>query len=276
MNLKAEWLDYAISLSKEKADFYSGYRKIQSARMLTFTGLDKSLQLADAGYTKMKLSGLVRHYFHKESHDAAVQLWARRRTQETYGSVGFTCYNHLIKGGTIDAKRAKRASVFGPCIQSVVVTWLSRGSYSVDIFYRTTEFYKKFPADLILLRDILLDGFDFKGMELVTVNCHFANITMHPMYLVTVLGLVEDPIAFLEKIRIKDRDFFIKCMRWTIHYICPEFYQRIANYSQAKRVHMHVQKMFDKTQMKALQKYLRANHPGKGKPKMEEDDDVSE
>lgn len=276
MTLKAEWLDYAKELSKEKADFYSGYRKIQSARMLTFTGLDDSLQLSDAGYTKMKLSGLVRHYHHKESQAAAMQLWDKRRTQETYGSVGFTTYNHFIKGGSVDQKRAKRASVFGPCIQSVVITWLSRTSYSVDMFYRTTEFYKKFPADLVLLRDVLLAPFDFKGMDLVRVNCHFANITMHPMYLITILGLQRDPIALLEKIRIKDKDFFIKCIRWTIHYICPEFYQRIANYSQAKRVHMHAQSMFDKTEMKAMQKYLRANHPGKGKTKMEEDDDVSE
>lgn len=275
MTLKAEWLNYAIELSKEKSDFYSGYRKIQSARMLTFTGLDKSLQLADAGYTKMKLSGLVRHYFHKESHHAAVQLWARRRTQESYGSVGFTCYNHFIKGGSIDAKRAKKASVFGPCIQSVVITWLNRTSYSVDIFYRTTEFYKKFPADLILLRDILLDGFDFKGMELVKVNCHFANISMHPMYAVTLLGQLNKPIEYLERLKIKDNDFFLKTVRWTIHYICPEYYKRIANYSQAKRVYLHAQKMFDKQTMKALQKFLRANHP-KHNSKMEEDDDVSE
>lgn len=263
MTLKQEWLTHCKQLSRLKADFYSGYRKIHSTRMLTFSTLDNSLKLSDAGYTKMKLSGLVRHYLHEESRSVALQLWNKRKEQETYGSVGFTCYNHFVKGGSVDAKRAKRASVFGPCIQSVVITWLSRESYSVDVFYRTTEFYKKFPADLILLRDVLLEPFNFEGMTMSTLNCHFANITCHPMYLVTILGLVDNPITLMNIMKNKDPVFFQKCINWTAHYICPEFYKRIEKYSQAKRVHMHAQKSFDKPTMKALQVYLRKHHKGK-------------
>jgi hypothetical protein len=41
----------------------------------------------------------------------------------------------------------------GPCIQAVTLTWLSRTDVGLDVFYRTTEFYKKFPADLLLLTE---------------------------------------------------------------------------------------------------------------------------
>jgi hypothetical protein len=42
--------------------------------------------------------------------------------------------------------------------------------------YRSTEVFKKFPADIVLLRDLLLPPFDFSGME-ITVTCYFANMT---------------------------------------------------------------------------------------------------
>jgi hypothetical protein len=76
--------------------------------------------------------------------------------ERSYGSVGFTTYNHFLKNSP--TKKSKRASVMGPCIQSVVITQHNKKQYSIDCFYRTTELLKKFPADLVFIRDVLSEG----------------------------------------------------------------------------------------------------------------------
>src|SRR5262249_16347231 len=150
--------------------------------------------LADSGYTTSKLRMLEKHYLHEESIAVAQELWDRRQGQRKYGSVSFTCFAHFVKGGSVDAKRSKRASVFGPCIQSVSLTYLNDHTTAVDVFYRTTEFFKKFPADLVFIRDVLLPKFNFEKAPISKVTFHFANVTMHPMYFVTILPMIEDPI----------------------------------------------------------------------------------
>jgi hypothetical protein len=147
---------------------------------LTFHCWDDSLQLEDVGFTSAKLTQLERHYLHNESRDVACDLWNRQRQSEKFGSVSFTTYNHLVKGGTavdeVAAKKSKYASIVGPCIQSVIITWMGKGQVSIDVPFRSTELFKKFAADLIFLRDVLLKPFDFRGMEL-SITCYVANIT---------------------------------------------------------------------------------------------------
>ena len=69
----------------------------------------------------------------------------------------------------------------GPCLNSFVLTWHD-GKTTVDVFYRTTEYGKKFPADLIFIRDTLLPEFDLTSAPLEAINFHFCNITVTPMY----------------------------------------------------------------------------------------------
>jgi len=264
--MKREWVEQALKLARTEADFYSGCRKILQARRVTFTGFhdsgDDALQMTDAGYTKSKTTMLTKNYLHAESKAVAIELWDKRRGQAKYGSVGFTCYNHFVKGGSIDAKRSKRASVFGPCIQSVTITWISKTEVSVDLFYRTTEWLKKFPADLVFLRDVLLAGFNFSGQKIVAVNCHFANITVHPMYFVTVLPHIDDPIRELERIKKADKYFFDWLVKWSARYVCDEYHRGIAKFAQAMRVRKDALERISPAKLKTLQKYFRDNHPG--------------
>lgn len=262
MTLKQEWVDHCLELAREPAEFYSGCRKIIRGRILKFSGLDDSLQMQDAGYTKSKMSHLTRNYLHEESRAVAVDLWALRKKQAKYGSVGFTCYAHFVKGGSIDAKRSKRASVFGPCIQSVTITWLSKNKVAIDAFYRSTELLKKFPADLVFLRDVLLEPFDFSGMEIVEVNCHFANITIHPMYFVTVIPLIPDPVEELEDISGFDKYFHDWLVKWTARYVLDEYSRGIQKFAQAMRVAMDAKARIKPRKLKSLQTYLKDNHPG--------------
>ena len=80
----------------------------------------------------------------------------------------------------------------------------------IDVFYRTTELLKKFPADLVFIRDVLLEGFNFDGMKFEGMNCHFANITVHPAYFSTIIPHLDDPITELEKIKKKDLYFYTR------------------------------------------------------------------
>lgn len=258
--MKQEWINQCLQASKEKADFYSGCRKILRGRTLLFNNIDNSLQLSDAGYTKSKLTLLTKHYLHEESKNAAIFLWQRLRERDKYGSAGFSTYNHFLK--TDPDRKSKRASVMGPCIQSVVLTYLDRRTYSIDIFYRTTELFKKFPADLVLLRDVLLTGFNVEGMTLSQLKCHFANVTAHPMYFVTLIPSIKHPLAELDELRESDDYFFSWVVKWTARYLVPENHRGIAKFAQALRVHKDVNERIDKRTMKDLVAYLRENHPG--------------
>lgn len=264
MNLKQEWTTHLLTLAATPADFYSGARKILRNRIITFESFDKSLKIEDSGYTKSKMTMLRKNYLHQESIDMAIKLWNRRREQAKYGSVSFTTFNHFVKGkGTFEeivAKGSKRASVFGPCIQSVSITWLNKNEVAVDIFYRTTEFAKKFPADLVFIRDELLSQFNFDDMDL-TVSFHFANITIHPMYIVTAIPLLKDPIKSFDAIKKCDKFFFDWAVKWSARYICPEHMRGIQKFAQAMRVHMDANKRIDKKTLKLLQAYFRKKSP---------------
>lgn len=275
--MKKEWLHRSLALAREEADFYSGARKIIRNVHFTIRHPSDDLALADCGFTKSKQTMLVKNYLNEESRNAALKLWRRRVDQGKYGSIGFSTYNHLVKGGghrslfvEMHAKKKAlsegkeykigRASVMGPCIQSVVLTLLNDKRPAVDVFYRTTELFKKFPADLIFIRDVLLPPFKLKNIA--EINFHFANVTCHPMYFVTMIPLIDDPIAELERIRKEDAYFFNWIVKWTARYVCDEHHRGIAKFAQAMRTCNDARRRIQPAKMKRLQAYLRKHHPG--------------
>lgn len=270
--MKREWIEAVTRMSLMKADLFSGARKILETRKLTFYDLwdeEDPLTLADCGYTRNKLGLLIKGYLHPESKAAALKLWEERRKKPSYGSVGFTTYNHFLKNDIV--KKSKRASVMGPCIQSVVITQLSQRSYKIDVFYRTTELLKKFPADLVFIRDILLDGFDFSGMEFMGMTCHFANVTVHPQYFSTAIPHMKKPIKELEKIKEKDKHFHDWIVKWTARYLCDEHFRGIEKFAQAMKVKETADKMITGKKREKLAQYLRDNHPGHRNTYVEKD-----
>lgn len=255
-----EWVDLCLDLSSEPADFFSGARKILRNRSYTFTNIKDDLQVEDCGYTKSKITLLKNLYLHEESHEMAISLWERRVGQRKYGSVSFTCFNHLLKSDP--NKKSKRASVMGPCLQSVVITYMNDHTAQVDVFYRTTELFKKFPADLIFLRDYLLKPFDFSKTPLTAVNFHFANITIHPMYFVTVIPHIENINRSLRQIGRKDKRLHLWIVKWTSRYFFDEYHRGIQKFAQAMRVHMDANNRIVGDQKDKLLPYLKEHHPG--------------
>lgn len=246
-------------LASTPASFYSGCRKIIAGgiKPIILTDIKNDLSIQDAGFTQAKLKMLTRLYFHPESHAAALSLWDRRISQGRYGSVGFTTYNHFVKSDP--TKKSKRASVMGPCIQSVTLTLMPNKSVIVDAFYRTTEFLKKFPADLVFLRDTLLAPFNIKP---TAIRFHFANITIHPMYWVTILPLLPDPVGSLDALKSQDRRFYDWAVKWTARYICDEYSRGIQKFAQAMRVRKDATTRIPTWALERLQAYVRKNHPG--------------
>lgn len=253
-----EWIDTCLTMAESKATFYSGARKILRGRRFRLTDLDHDLTLADAGYTKSKLTLLKKLYLHEESRNVALQLWDRRLGQGKYGSVGFTTYNHLIKNDP--NKKSKRASVMGPCIQSVCLTLTDKGQTEIDVFYRTTELFKKFPADLVLLRDVLLNEFSLPDLGAITF--HMANITIHPMYAVTIFPHLAEPVAALDYLKACDEYFYNWVVKWSARYLCDEYHRGIAKFAQAMRVYKDARERIPEAVQRELRKYLKANHPG--------------
>jgi hypothetical protein len=258
--MKDEWLDFCLDCSEREADFYSGARKILRNVVWKIENPADDMVMSDAGYTKSKMTMLTRLYKHQESIDVAKQLWEKRQGQRKYGSVGFSCYNHLIKNDP--SKKSKRASVMGPCIQSVVLTYLPQHEVAVDCLYRTTEVLKKFPADLVFLQQQLLSEFDFSCTPIREINFHFANVTVHPMYFVTILPHFDEPVAAIEDLKERDPYFHDWVVKWTARYLVPEYHRGIEKFAQAMRVHKDAHERIKAKDREDLCRYLKANHPG--------------
>ncbi len=262
--MKDAWIRHALSLAVQPAELYAGSRKIIRAQILEFDD-DLDITLADAGYSKAKMSQLRRNYLHQESVDAARGLWDEYRSKPKYRSVAISCFGRLVKdhGGP-------RGSKMGSCLLSVTITMLNRGEYSVELFYRTTEFLKKFPADLIFVKEDILSQFNFEGMTCRGWTCFFSNITIHPAYFVTILPHLENPVAELKAIREKDKYFSDWVIKWTSRYLIPEHGRGIQKFTQAVRVKMDADKRILGKTRDRLIKYVRANHPGYARSRYDE------
>lgn len=303
--MRDEWLDLCLDWCREPAEFYSGARKIIRNKHWTLKGdalrreSKRRLTMVDSGYRgTSKLRQLERNYIHAESREMATVLWEGRLKRKKYGSVGFHCFGHYIKGTNtnywewlrrkkaddeekkeFDVPRSKRASVMGPCIQSVSITLLNNGNSSVDLNYRTTELFKKFPADLVFVRDSLLTPFDFSTAPIQELNFHFANVTCHPMYFVTLLPFIDDPIAELRSLKKDDRYFHDWAVKWTARFLCDEYMRGIQKFQQAMRVRRDALEKLTGRKLDKIRKYLRDNHPGyrndrkSTQPMDDEDDD---
>lgn len=239
LNLQDQWISTARAVAMHPATFNIGSRKILRPVHWTAT-LDDSLSLADVNYSSAKMKMLRRYYHHEESQSTAMELWEKRLEMKKYGSVSFTTFNHYKKGGGSHV-----ASIFGPCIQSVIITLLKKDQYIVDVCYRSTEFFKKFPADLVLIRDVLLPPFSIP--KDTPVSFYFANVTVHSMYILNIFHLIGDPIDFLEELKEKDEYFWRHVVSWLNLYLGgkainfkqanreAEFFQR-ANPSKRKQI----------------------------------------
>lgn len=273
MSMKKFWLEISEKLALSEADLWMGARKVRQAVRFDYVWDPKTvgdLKMEDAGFTKSKMSMLIRNYYLEPSVKAAVMLWKERLVKKKYGSVGLSCYAHFVKGDV--GNHTKMGSKFGPCIQSLVLTYYKKQT-TVDVYYRSTELFKKFPADLVFIRDVLLPKFNFKEAPIDKIRFYCTGVSVHSMYAVTLFPNMKDPIEFLEKVRKKDPHFFKWCVQWSARYLCPEYCNGIQKFMQAMRTCKIANRDIDKKKLRLLQKYLRKHHPKKDTATEENDDE---
>src|SRR6218665_82478 len=160
MNTFETWLHHCVKLSNTSSVLLKpNTRKIFRGQQIKFKSLDDSLQLETVGYTKAKMRQLERNYLVPESIETALALWKvyRHKHRNNYDSIGISTMGHLMKTKTTE--RRAGVSAMGPCMQSVVITNLGPEDVAIDVYYRTADLLRKFPADLIFLRDVLLKPF---------------------------------------------------------------------------------------------------------------------
>lgn len=251
--MKKTWLKACAEFASMPCDFYASNRKIIRNESIVFTKWKNDLTLRDIGYTSAKLKRLVKDYIHEESRDKAIELWDHFKQRNSYASTSFHTYNHLVKAGATSPSESKETR--GPCLQSVIITLLPKRTAGIDVFYRTTELFKKFPADLLLL-DELLKPFDFKDTPIVSRTFHFANVTCHPMYTIVPAALADEPWEFFEAIKKTDPKFFKICITWMHRYLCDN--TGIKKYQQALRTQFcGIELLEEKGTIKKLTKYIR-------------------
>jgi hypothetical protein len=272
--MKKWWIDAALDLSGEKAELYSGNRKILRRRTLIVpaSAYRQKLELGDLGYTKAKMKMLERYYVHEESIGTAVEAWDERLKKRKYNSTCFTTYNHMvkaIKGGL------RKPLMMGPCIQSVVLTLMPEGETEVDIYYRSTEFFKKFPADLVFIRERLLNRFNFEKAPIRSISMTFANVTIHPMYYPVLFPMLEDPVEEMDRLKKRDEKFYRLCVGWAARYFLPDKYGKgIQKFSQARRTGERVLELLSATEVRDIARYIDKNHKPARLEGPDEDEEV--
>lgn len=230
--MKQDWINQAHALTivppNGTSIFRAGNRKVFRNVNLVWNTWTDDLTLADVGYTDAKRKMLIKAYRHEESIEVAKELMAHHLSRRKFASVGITGYNHFKKGHT----GSKIASHMGPCLQSVVFMLLPKQHFEADVNYRSTEFYKKFPADLLFLHNIF-EEFEFVPER---VNMHFSAITISGMYYPILLMNTEKPIKSLKALMNGDPKFFTECRKWLLQYLCEEYRTPLLKHSQSMMV----------------------------------------
>src|SRR5262249_19548600 len=108
-----------------------------------------------------------------------------------------------------------------------------------NVTWRSTEIFKKFPADLVFLRDSLLVPFG----RVETVTCEIVNATVHPLYFANLIPHLADPVTEMEKVRRRDERFWRLAIRQAKDLLCGGTAN--ANFAQAHRVNRHALGMMD-------------------------------
>lgn len=242
-----QWVDNCLELDLQRPNFILSNRRIFTSRKLTFR-FPCTIRLDDCGYTAKKINDLTKSYYHDESFLGALELWKSRGDKP--GSVSFST---MVETQKRHVGSSRIASKIGPCLGVISVSRWPDGRLVVDGFWRSTELYKKFPADLIWL-DKLLKPFGIPDGSLM--NCYFANITLNAMYNAQLLVHLDNPVAHLKHLAKIDPQYHRNVCRNLRYYLIDD--NGIKNFAQALRVRDFVKESIKPSVARHLVSYLQS------------------
>lgn len=248
--MKEQWLKHCHELLFTDGQIpIGGGKYVLQNQVLKFTDIGPELDPSFGAYTQSKITSLKKAYTHEESIDMAIKLWDMRKNGRKYHSVGFSCYNHVVKSHANN----HLSSIIGPCLQAVVVSGFKEEA-RIDIYYRSTEVFKKFSGDLVLIRNHFIPLFDFSFKKLTSVTMHISNVTLSPTYFPIPLVQMEDPIRLLRRLRRKNPEFYRGASRWIRIYFDPE--HPPYSFNQANRVKRYVNEHVDRELSKEILSFV--------------------
>lgn len=216
LTMRDAWINLCYELAKRQGYANAGARKIIRSIRVEFPVFDDTLTLKDGWYAEnstAKMNQLKRNYYNDESMEKGakdIRHWVGGRK---YGSVGVSMH------GKHKGKQTKQ----GFCIQSLTVSYFPHTGLEIDVFYRTTEVVKKFLADLIYFRDVVMPTFkdSLRVAPLYSVTLHFANVSVHPMFFCLLFTQLEPrmTIAHLKEIKKFDPAFHSRIIKWSARYL---------------------------------------------------------
>lgn len=163
---------------------------------------DNTLSYVDLGYKgdgSSKERQLMRNYWNLEAIEAAVDKLKVRENMH-HSSVAITLNN-----------QAKGSASQGFCMQVMVIVVNPKQS-EVLIYYRSTEFVKKFMADLIFFSRKLPELFDRMNIKPQSIKFRFANGYLSTEDLPLYIIFEDRPVSFLRHMELYDPKFFKGCV----------------------------------------------------------------
>lgn len=240
--LRLGWYGLSLHVGGETDTFVESVRKYYPGLSFELDGLP-TFDLADMGYSKMKQRGLERNYFDPASIEVAMKK-AHSRKKKAITSVAFSF-----------SAEAKRAESQGHCMQTGVFSFGRKHETTLDMFYRSTEVTKKFGADLLFIRDVIVPAMNWHT-DIKTIRFHFA-LCYFSLHFFPVLEAYKTGAAleFLEHLRIRmDKRYWMEAVKRLPWFFDDRF---ISKMSMIRAVHTFV---VDRPQLRDnLEDYYSAN-----------------
>ena len=253
-NLELAWISLASKLLSEPGDAYISIRKFFLGKVWKLSG-DQwdgvKYTTPDLGYrgNSTKKNQLRRNYLNEPLIIEANQALLSRVGKKPQTSVSFPLQN--IK--------KNHPSTMGFCMQNAVITHLNVGDNPgifIDIFYRVTELFQKFPADLLFLsQDVIPLALEGVDVPIKGVSFHFSNIYLSAMFF-PLLFKFEDPLKLL--LLAGEDPRYYRVLATATRKVLQETH----NYTYQTRVKLHtdfhtrIKPSIPKSRMRMLRKHL--------------------
>lgn len=169
---------------------YNGVRKIVQSVGYSLPSIPR-FEMTDVGYTKAKEKAIFRMYYNEAEVERVKALLIKRRGQ------AFSAISMSMRAG------AKRSDSMGHCIEAIVFA-VTKEHRIAEVVYRSTEVIRKFSADLWFLPRV----FEAVGFEATTVKFYYTNAYLSGVFF-PMLFTWWHPIAFLERLKVKDHKLFV-------------------------------------------------------------------
>ena len=159
-----------------------------------------SITYESTGYRPAKIAQLRWHYLNQPTIDRCLSDVQDKLKGRKVGS------------GTWDFRgNVKKHVKADYCLVGGVATaW--KDSIEIDIFYRSTEFIKRFLGDLIFFKQDIIPQFT-RLASVTSVKFHFSNLTWHPMMAMYLLSHMPDWEARLKQLKSEDHLAYLAIIR---------------------------------------------------------------